>query len=101
MAQTDSSAILQELLGEIDNAAKQLQQADTAEDIGMKIDSIQKEFDEVAKIRDVRMREARLRVLNTTFEELRKQSEKKQEDLARANRRSGLIRLRRKHGLMS
>lgn len=82
MAQ-DSSAILKELLGEVDTATKQIQ-AVTAEDVGIKIDSLQEEFDKAAKIKDARMREARLRVLNATFEELRKQSEKKQEDLARA-----------------
>lgn len=82
MAQ-DSSAVLRELLGEVDVATKEMQVV-MAEDVGIKIDSLQEEFDKAAKIKDVRMREARLRVLNVTFEELRKQSEKKQEDLARA-----------------
>lgn len=84
MAQQDSSAILREILGEVDTATKQIQAVTTSEDVGLKIDSLQEEFNKASAIKDKRMREARLRVLNTTFEELRKQSEKKQEDLARA-----------------
>ncbi|MBI2056200.1 MAG: hypothetical protein HYT37_02375 [Candidatus Sungbacteria bacterium] len=81
-ANADSSAILQEILGEVDKSVSQLQAAKT-EDIGLTIENLQKEFDSAAKIQDKRMREARIRVLTATFEELQKQTNIKQDLLAK------------------
>jgi hypothetical protein len=81
----DSEQVLKQLSGETDQAVENLKaRAKDTVDINARFSELEREMDEAVKIRDARERELRIKVLSASLEELRKDAEKEEHDLAQA-----------------
>ena len=80
-----SAAMLQELLGNVEQATKQVtERMDAQVDLGSTFDALQKDLDEAAKIENDEERRVRMRVLTTSLEEIRSRMPQDEKDLATA-----------------
>lgn len=80
-----SSQILQQLIGDTDKAVATLEDRSQTElDIESQFADIQQKFDKAAEIKEQHAREMRLKVLKASFDELRKDAAKEEQDLAQA-----------------
>ena len=92
MSGNTSSSILADILRENTNLVIEHEKAvsridartSDGQDIGTQMDQVQKEIEEVAKIKDEQRRAVRMRVLTTNLEQLRADASKEEEDLAKA-----------------
>lgn len=92
MNETAQSSILAEILQGSQTLVQEHEQAvsnlkartSSGENVADQMDQIQIELEAASKIRDERMRNTRIKVLTANFEELRKDSEQEERDLAKA-----------------
>jgi hypothetical protein len=85
MATPSSSQILEQLMTSTDQAVSKLEsRAAAALDIETEYADIQKKFDEAAATKNAHDRELRLKILEASFEDIRKDARKEEQDLAQA-----------------
>ena len=83
--ETDSAAVLQQLMTDTDAAVNTLEARATAGlDIETEFADIEKKYDEAAAIKEQQARDLRLKVLHANFEDLRKDAAQEEQDLAQA-----------------
>lgn len=81
----DADQLLQQLTGETDQAVEHLRtRAQDNSDLEVRIDEIEQQMDDAAKLRDKQERDLRMKVLSADLESLRNDAEQEERDLAQA-----------------